>query len=485
MRMGYGGSQEIREAHTGRIDMPGSWPTGFLQNARGDRTSTAEKRKHMKKTMALITMMISFSLLAGCGAADSKSGETAPGQYKIIYDDSSFFLDPPVTAREGEEVLLKTDQVSSQLAFYLDREEIEFRKQSEIFSYSFTMPAHNVYVSCRKTGEYIGVPENARVLADSFNRITGTPMTQPYSEIVLYEAEPEDILEVYENGGMEDETVTRYYVSKDAYPEILNIILGCKMDTWNDLEDTYPIDGCMYAVRFWDGEKQIRVTSDAMPADGMQSFYAVDSAMYRLVGNADFYEKEDTGLQRIKEINKDGIVTKRQMLNWLEELDACENTALISVEQEKMKKKDIEYNCINVYLDKGYFPGEDFSVVIHRTILWKMFPVDDKEEADDEVSSAYRWDIKEGRRYCTSMYTKNDIELKEWSAAEAGGSILHYNIPDEYIREDDKGKYILFERAGQKYYLDGTVEILLEGGGSRIEDRIWTDDLQFILCDEY
>ena len=158
------------------------------------------------------------------------------------------------------------------------------------------------------------------------------------------------------------------------------------------------------------------------------------------------------------------------MLNWLEELDISEYTSLISVEQGKMNKNDIEYNCINVYLDEGYFSSEELSIVIHETILWKMFPFGEKEESDDEVGSDYYWKLNEGRRYCTSMYTKDDIELKEWYISEASGTILHYNIPDEYIQEDENGKYILFERKDQKYYLDGTVEG---------DDRLWTDDPYF------
>ncbi len=422
-----------------------------------------------KIILRLFVMILSLSVLSGCKSIPDNTA-AIPSDFKIIYDDPSFFIDAPAQAKEGQEVILKTDLLSSPFTFYIDQKEIEFQKEGDHLIYSFIMPDHNVYISCQKTGDFIGVPENATVLIDSFNRITGTIMTQPYSDIILYEAEPNDILEVYKNGDMEDETVSRYYVSKDAYPQILNIILDQQMDTWNDLEDTYPIDGAYYVVRFWDGEKQIRVTSDAMPENGMQAFYTVDNAMYALLDQATFYEKEDIGIQGTKDKNKESIVTKGQMLNWLEELDISEYTSLISVEQGKMNKNDIEYNCINVYLDEGYFPSEELSIVIHETILWKMFPFGEKEESDDEVGSDYYWKLNEGRRYCTSMYTKDDIELKEWYISEASGTILHYNIPDEYIQEDENGKYILFERKDQKYYLDGTVEG---------DDRLWTDDPYF------
>ena len=428
-----------------------------------------------KILLRLFVMILSLSVLSGCKSIPDNTA-AIPSDFKIIYDDPSFFIDAPAQAKEGEEVILKKDLLSSPFTFYIDQKEIEFQKGGDHLIYSFIMPDHNVYISCQKTGEFIGVPENATVLIDSFNRITGTIMTQPYSEIVLYEAEPNDILAVYKNGDTEDETVSRYYVSKDAYPQILNIILDQQMDTWNDLEDTYPIDGAYYVVRFWDGEKQIRISSEAMPENGMQAFYTVDNAMYKLLDQATFYEKEDIGLQRAKENNEEGIVTKGQLLNWLEELDMNEYASLISVEQGKMTKNDIEYNCINVYLDEGYFPSEELSIVIHETIVWKMFPFGEKDETDDKVGSDYYWKLNNGKRYCTSMYTSDNIELKDWYISEASGTILHYNIPDEYIQEDENGQYILFESADQKYYLDGTVEG---------DDRLWTDDPYFYSYYEY
>jgi len=441
----------------------------------------------MKKIiLRLIVTILSLSVLTGCNkTADTDNSPSVSSVYNIIYDDASVFIDAPDHAEEGEEVVLKTNLSSSPFTFYLDKEEINFLQEEDHLIYSFTMPNHNVYISCQKTSEFIGVPENATVLVDSFNRITGTVMIQPYSEIVLYEAEPNDILEVYKNGDMEDETVSRYYVSKDAYPKILKIILDLQMDTWNDLEDTYPIDGAFYVVRFWDGEKQVRVTSDDMPSDGMQAFYTVDNAMYALLNEATFYEKEDIGLQRTKDKNKDGIVTKVQLLNWLEELDINEYTSVVSVIQEKMKKDDIEYNYINVYLDEGYFPGDDLSIILHETILWKMFLISEKDESDDEVGSDYYWHLNNGKRYCTSMYTEDNIELKDWSITEASGTILHYNIPDEYIQEDEKGQYILFERSDQKYYLDGTIEILQENGESILSEDLWTDDPYFYNYYDY
>ena len=75
-----------------------------------------------------------------------------------------------------------------------------------------------------------------------------------------------------------------------------------------------------------------------------------------------------------------------------------------------------------------------------------------------------------------NMYYEDNIELKDWYISEASGTILHYNIPDEYIQEDENGQYILFESADQKYYLDGTVEG---------DDRLWTDDPYFYSYYEY
>ena len=126
--------------------------------------------------------------------------------------------------------------------------------------------------------------EDLKVLIDYFDRVTGTPMELPYDRIILYESEEEeDILCVYKDITTESETVSRYSVSKDGYSQVLKVIYDNEMDRWNLRDDTYPIDGGYYYLNYWNGEKYVQVTSDAMPDSGFGDFAAVEKSMYGLL----------------------------------------------------------------------------------------------------------------------------------------------------------------------------------------------------------
>ena len=309
-----------------------------------------------------------------------------------------------------------------------------------------------------------------RVLADYFYKTVGTPMEMPYSEIVLYESEPDDLIEVYENGGSEYETITRYSISKDAYQSILNVILEHKMDTWNDIEHLSGFVGAVYAVRFWNGTKQVRVSSDRMPGDGMQAFHAVESAMYGLLKDAELIETIDVGKQGIQEQNEQGIVTERQLADCLEELDASTCADQITVRQETIEQDGEEYNAVNVYLGEGYFPGKNLSIKVNDSILWNSA---DLFTSEDEVTSSNPWYRKDGKQYCTAMYTSDDITLKDWSLGELSGKINHYKLPEDLLFEDEKGRYFFLEDSAHKCYLDGTEEIEHNDGTSTVLDETW------------
>ena len=125
--------------------------------------------------------------------------------------------------------------------------------------------------------------EDLKVLIDYFDRVTGKPMELPYDRIILYESEEEDILCVYKDITTESETVSRYSVSKDGYSQVLKVIYDNEMDRWHLRDDTYPIDGGYYYLNYWNGEKYVQVTSDAMPDSGFGDFAAVEKSMYGLL----------------------------------------------------------------------------------------------------------------------------------------------------------------------------------------------------------
>ena len=202
----------------------------------------------------------------------------------------------------------------------------------------------------------------------------------------------------------------------------------------------------------------------------MQAFHAVESAMYGLLKDAELIETIDVGKQGIQEQNEQGIVTERQLADCLEELDASACADLITVRQETIEQDGEEYNAVNVYLGEGYFPGKDLSITVNDSILWNSA---DLFTSEDEVTSSNPWYRKDGRQYCTAMYTPDDITLKDWSLGELSGKINHYKLPEHLLFEDEKGRYFFLEDYAHKCYLDGTEEIEHNDGTSTVPDATW------------
>ena len=422
----------------------------------------------MRKLSILAAFLLITSCMVGCAAAKEPVTEVEkPSTGPETAAEFSQSTAVPETAEAGQEMTTSSATAEAPGPDVPDGGE---GTDTEAGSAAETPPEYDK-PEIDKDETAPAFDREKRVLADYFYKTVGTPMEMPYSEIVLYESEPDDLIEVYENGGSEYETITRYSVSKDAYQSILNVILEHKMDTWNDIEHLSGFVGAVYAVRFWDGTEQVRVSSDRMPGDGMQAFHAVESAMYGLLKDAELIETIDVGKQGIQEQNEQGIVTERQLADCLEELDASACADLITVRQETIEKDGEEFNAVNVYLGEGYFPGNNLSIKVNNSILWNSSS--DPFTFEDEVTSSKPWLRKDGKQYCTAMYTSDDITLKDWSLGELSGKINHYKLPNHLLFEDEKGRYFFLEDYAHKCYLDGTEEIEHSDGTSTVLDETW------------
>jgi hypothetical protein len=80
-----------------------------------------------------------------------------------------------------------------------------------------------------------------------------------------------------------------------------------------------------------------------MPDSGFGDFAAVEKSMYGLLDGASLLETIDLGLLESQKKNQDGIVTKRQMAEWLEAADISDCPDIISVRQEIMEKNEKKY----------------------------------------------------------------------------------------------------------------------------------------------
>ena len=135
--------------------------------------------------------------------------------------------------------------------------------------------------------------EKKTMLADYYERTVGLEEEQPYYELVMYTySETEVLLEKYEDGGTDHETVTSYHVPADEAQGVFDAINNVDMASWNGKKGNICIDGIAYVCKFPDGKGDlIRVSSDDMPEDGAKSFYAVKASM--LVLMKDEYLIED------------------------------------------------------------------------------------------------------------------------------------------------------------------------------------------------
>lgn len=118
------------------------------------------------------------------------------------------------------------------------------------------------------------------MLIDYFERVVGTPEEEPYCELVLYQhTETELILERYANGGTPEETVTTFHVPAEVYAKVMQTIQEHDMASWNSRNGCFALDGKLYVCKFQNGERFIRVSSDAMPEDGRRAFHEIRSLL--------------------------------------------------------------------------------------------------------------------------------------------------------------------------------------------------------------
>lgn len=122
--------------------------------------------------------------------------------------------------------------------------------------------------------------EPKTMLVDYYERTVGTPMKMPYEELVLYTySDTQALLEAYEEGGTDDETVTSYLIPISGAQEILTAVNASGMAGWNKHKGI-AICGRAYVCRFSDGEGgYTRVSSEHMPENGAKAFGAVYLSM--------------------------------------------------------------------------------------------------------------------------------------------------------------------------------------------------------------
>ena len=112
--------------------------------------------------------------------------------------------------------------------------------------------------------------EPGTVLVDYYEATRATVGGNRPLEYVLRKTEEKEtvVLEVYRGEEDEEETCERYVVPIEAVEQCFAIIDKNKLHNWNETYDGGGLGGGIVVCRFFDGEKQIRVSTDCMPEEG-------------------------------------------------------------------------------------------------------------------------------------------------------------------------------------------------------------------------
>lgn len=113
--------------------------------------------------------------------------------------------------------------------------------------------------------------EAGTLLVDYRSSVSGTNGYDSYYELVLKKTDsPETVLLEVHQGSADGEEIHSYTVPVEVVEKCYEIIKENKLAVWNDKYKENPTTGGGVVCRFYDGEKEVRVTTDCMPKNGAQ-----------------------------------------------------------------------------------------------------------------------------------------------------------------------------------------------------------------------
>ncbi len=136
----------------------------------------------------------------------------------------------------------------------------------------------DIFQSAHYGTEIHYIPENA-LLVNYYSKITGTLEDIPPYEIVLRTENYKTIIEEYEGG--KDKPVRKYAVPHEVHEKCIGICLEGRLGEWEDLEEYISLCGGMQVVKFCDGEKYIRASTDKMPENGAKVLDGIREILHK------------------------------------------------------------------------------------------------------------------------------------------------------------------------------------------------------------
>ncbi len=222
-------------------------------------------------------------------------GKTA---YAVDYrGQKDEYLDAQDTYKAGSKVKLTYYLVGTDTdySFWLDGERLNAAyAEGKGFILRFTMPDHDVCLECRAVNSMVRSPieddENEDVmLVDFYTASVATDGGDGHLEAVLYAYTSDQAkLIVYRKDSTEDaETSTTYIVPYTAVDRCYAVIDEENMRVWNDEAPADGEEGAITVCKFRESDgSYVRVTSQAMPADGSQAFSRMRETLLSYVSDA-------------------------------------------------------------------------------------------------------------------------------------------------------------------------------------------------------
>lgn len=233
-----------------------------------------------KKRTVLWLLLACLSLglfIAGC------SGE----KYSVDYcGQKEIYTDAEDTYGAGEKVELHFNlaENNKEYTFYLDEQQIQYKnKEGNEITIEFKMPDKDVALKCFEKDSVQAYEKPVSVLlVDYYRAQLGTDGYDGYFEMVLSTSEKADeaVLDVYykESSESEEECVS-YIVPYQAAEDCYAVIEKHKMSQWNSSKDSVSIDGALEVCKFLKDGAYIRVSTEAMPANGIEAIEEVGDVM--------------------------------------------------------------------------------------------------------------------------------------------------------------------------------------------------------------
>ena len=317
------------------------------------------------------------------------------------------------------------------------------------------------------------LPDRTLVL-NYFSRTVGTPMTMPYYELAVYTYDEGGclLLQQYTNGGTPNEYVKEYLIPKEAYTEVMSVILKNDMHRWNDMQGI-AITGGMEVCKFWLNGSSYRVTTDNMPEDGQSAFGEVQLAIESYIKGSKLISEHYTVEPHEEEPGPD-VVSAEELSRYIKTVvltrDNWDDYIELTSGMGAMKADGTIVGNVLYYVlvrcRDGYLPSSDLDIKMSFT--QRQNGVESPSGTELVPGTEWFWEPFDRMLITRPLELTELTTFDDFSVEEISGRIGYVDMPEELLHEDDDGQYFYCGDSSTRYYLNGSVKVEIHdpyGGG--------------------